>query len=115
MSIQERIKTLTEINKEIGRLSKQLSKLRKDAKEINQDITSYILAREQVGVKYEGNAFILDKKTKPVIKPKKNKEESYIEYLEKSGIENTKEFLEGLFKAGKEEKEITKLKIQKIK
>jgi len=115
MSIQDDIKTLTEINKEITNLSKQLNKLRKDAKEINGRITAYITAKEQVGVKYEGNAFILDKKTRPISKPKKTKEEGYIQVIEQYGIENPKVFLEELMKAGQVEKEVTKLKIQKIK
>ena len=112
MSIQEDIKTLTELNKEITRLSKQLNKLRKDTKEINGRITAYITAKDQVGVKYEGSAFILDKKTRPVAKPKKTKEEGYIQVIEQYGIENAKGFLEELLKAGQVEKEVTKLKIR---
>ncbi len=115
MSIQESMRSLSEIEKEIHRLSKQLSKLRKDSKEIRNNISNYISAKEQVGLKYDGKAFILDKKTKPFAKPKKSKEESYIQCIEQYGIENPKAFLEELMNAGKEEKEIVKLKIQNIK
>jgi hypothetical protein len=115
MSIQERIRTLTEINKEIARLSKELSSLRKKAKEVNDGITQYILSKDQPGLKYDGKAFIVNKETKPVAKPKKSKEESYIQIIENYGIENPKDFLNELLKAGKEDKEVTKLKIQKIK
>ena len=114
MTIQESVRTLTEINKEIIRSSKELAKLRKQAKAINKEITDYIISREQIGVKCDGNAFIVDKKTKPITKPKKLKEQSYIEIVEKYGIDNPQEFLKELMSAGKLEKEVTKLKIQKL-
>jgi hypothetical protein len=114
MTIQESVRTLTEINKEIIRSSKELAKLRKQAKAINKEITDYIISREQIGVKCDGNAFIVDKKTKPITKPKKLKEQSYIEIAEKYGIDNPQEFLKELMSAGKLEKEVTKLKIQKL-
>ena len=114
MTIQENFRTLTEINKEIARLSKELANLRKKAKTINKEITDYIIARDQIGVKCDGNAFIVDKKTKPIAKPKKLKEQSYIEIVEKYGIDNPQEFLKEFLNAGKSEKEVTKLKIQKL-
>jgi hypothetical protein len=114
MTIQERIRTLTECNKEITRLTKELSKLRTEAKNINKEITEYITSKDQIGVKYDNTAFIVDKKTKPVAKPKKVKEQSYLEVAEKYGIDNPKEFLQELFNSGKSEQEITKLKIQKL-
>jgi len=114
MTIQESVRTLTEINKEITRSSKELAKLRKQAKAINKEITDYIISREQIGVKCDGNAFIVDKKTKPITKPKKLKEQSYIEIAEKYGIDNPQEFLKELMNAGKLDKEVTKLKIQKL-
>lgn len=115
MSIQELILSLTEINKEISITSKKLSKLRKQANEINSKIAEYITAKEQVGVKYAGNAFILDKKTKKVAKPKKSKEESYLQVIEQYGIEDPKKFLEELLSSGKLEKEVSKLRIEQIK
>ena len=115
MSIQAEIRELTDINKEIGRLSKELSKLRKHAKIKEQNIITYLKEKDQHGVKFDGNALIINTKPKPITKPKKIKEESYIRVLEEFGIENPKNCLDELFKAGKEEKEVTKLKIQKIK
>ena len=114
MSIQADIKELTEINSEIGRLSKEISKLRKHAKQKEQNIISYLKEKEQHGVKFGGNALILDTKSKNIAKPKKTKEESYLKVLEEFGIDNPKSALEELMKAGKDEKQITKLKIQKI-
>jgi len=114
MSIQADIKELTEINSEIGRLSKEISKLRKHAKQKEQNIISYLKEKEQHGVKFGGNALILDTKAKNIAKPKKTKEESYMKVLEDFGIENPKSALEELMKAGKDEKQVTKLKIQKI-
>jgi hypothetical protein len=114
MTIQESVRILTEINKEIARQTKELAKLKKQAKVINKEITDYIVSREQIGVKCDGNAFIIDKKTKPITKPKKLKEQSYIEIAEKYGIDNPHEFLKELMNAGKLEKEVMKLKIQKL-
>lgn len=114
MTIQENVRILTDINKDIARLSKELAKLRKQAKRINNEITEYIISKDQIGVKYDGNAFIIDKKTKPITKPKKLKEQSYIEIVEKYGIDNPQEFLKEFLNAGKLEKEVTKLKIQKL-
>lgn len=115
MSIQKLILSLTEINKEICLTSKKLSKLRKEANQINSKIKEYITEKDQVGVKYAGNAFILDKKTKKVAKPKKSKEESYLQIIEQYGIENPKTFLEELLSAGKLEKEVSKLRIEQLK
>jgi len=114
MSIQAKVRSLTEINKEISRLTKQISSLRKEAKDINAEITNYLVSKDEIGFKCDGNALILDKKTKPVAKNKKSKEESYISFIEQHGIENPKEFLEELLNAGKDEKEVMKLKIQKL-
>ena len=114
MTIQESVRIVTDINKEIERLTKELSKLRKQVKIANKEITDYIISRDQIGVKCDGNAFIVDKKTKPITKPKKLKEQSYIEIVEKYNIENPQEFLKELLNAGKLEKEVTKLKIQKL-
>ena len=114
MSIQADIKELTDINREIGRLSKEISKLRKHAKTKEQNIIAYLKEKDQHGVKFDGNALILDTKAKPVTKTKKVKEESYLKVLEEFGIEDAKKALEELIKAGRDEKEITKLKIQKL-
>lgn len=112
--MQSKVRSLTEINKEIKRLTKQISLLRKQSKEINNEITNYLVVNDEIGFKCDGNALILDKKTKPVSKNKKSKEESYISFIEKHGIDNPKEFLNELLNAGKDEKEIMKLKIQKL-
>jgi len=114
MSIQEKVRALTEIDNEISRLSKELAKLRKQAKDINNEITNYLVLKDEIGFKCEGNALILDKKVRKFSKNKKSKEESYLQIIEQYGIENPKAFLDELFNAGKNEKEITKIKIQKL-
>ena len=114
MSIQTKFRALNDINKEISRLSKEVSKLRKQAKDINSDIENYLVSRDEIGFKCDGNALILDKKVKHIAKNKKSKEESYLQVIEQYGIENPKTFLDELFNAGKDEKEVRKIKIQKI-
>ena len=115
MSIQAKVRALTEINKEISRLTKELSKFRKEAKNINDEIANYIVSRDELGFKCDGQALILDKKVKHFAKNKKSKEESYLQIIEQYGIENPRAFLDELFNSGKNEKEITKIKIQKLK
>ena len=115
MSIQSEIKELTSINSEISRLSKELAKLRKQSKIKEQNIINYLKEKDQQGVKFDGNALIINTEPKPVTKPKKLKEESYIRVLEEFGLENPKNVLEELFKAGKDEKKVTKLQIRKLK
>ena len=115
MAMQAKVKILTEINKEIARLTKEMSKLRKQAKEINIEIASYLEANDEIGFKCEGNALILDKTVKTITKNKKSKEQSYIEIARQYGIERPDEFLKELFDAGKSTKEYKKIKIQKLK
>ena len=115
MSIQGDIRELTDINKEISRLSKEASKFRKIAKTKEKNIISYLKEKEQHGVKFDGNALILEVKPKPVTKPKKLKEESYIKVLEELGLENPRIALEEILKAGKDTKAIDKLVIKQIK
>jgi len=114
-TIQENIRRLTELNQKKGLLTKEMRKLNKEIKAVNQEVVNYLKAKEQPGVKYDGTAIILDTKPKPVAKPKKLKEQSYIEVLEKFGLDNPQEVLKELFEAGKENKEISKLKVKKIK
>jgi hypothetical protein len=114
-SIQEKIRRLTELNQKKSLLTKDMRKLNKEIKTVNQDVVDYLTAKEQPGVKYDGTAIILDTKPKPVAKPKKLKEQSYIEVLQRFGIDNPQEVLKELFESGKESKEITKLKLKKIK
>lgn len=113
--IVSKVQTLTDINKRIAVLSKELNVLRKQAKNINAEITKYLVEKDEIGFKCGGNALILDRTLKPVVKPKKPKEESYLHFLEQQGIDNPKIFLEELMKSGKEEKEVTKLKVSAIK
>ena len=115
MSIQAKVRALTEINKEISRLTTELSKFRKEARDINNEIANYLVSRDEIGFKCDGNALLLDKKVKHFAKNKKSKEESYLQIIEQYGIENPRAFLDELFNSGKNEKEITKIKIQKLK
>lgn len=115
MNIHAEISTLTGLKKEIALRSKEIGKLRKEAKIKEANIITYLKEKDQHGVKFNGNALIMNTKPKPVAKPKKLKEESYLRVLEEAGVPNPENFLKELFNAGKEEKEVTNLKIQKIK
>ena len=116
MSIVSFINELQSINIAIAKNNKDNALLRKRAKNIEKQITQYLEAKEQPGVKFQDKAIIVDKKPKWTYKSKKDTEEDSLKILEDHGISNPKEILQELFYARKgNEIETTKIKIKKIK
>lgn len=114
MSIQTKVNQLTDLNNEIKRLYKEIAKLKKITVTINKEITDYLVMNNEKGFRCGSTALVLDVQTKPMAKPKKSKEESYLQVIEQHGIDNPRMFLSSLMEAGKNNKEITKLKFHKI-
>lgn len=114
MSIQLKVKELSTLNNQIKQLQKEIASLRKISTEINNDIKNYLIENDEVGFKYDNHALILDMNTKQVSKPRKVRDESYLNVIEQYGITDSKRFLTELMEAGKDVKEITKLKIHKL-
>ena len=116
MSIVSFINELQSINIAIAKNNKDNALLRKRAKNIEKQITQYLEAKEQPGVKFQDKAIIVDKKPKWTYKSKKDIEEDSVKILEEYGVENAKDVLYEILKARKgEEFESKKLKIKKIK
>jgi hypothetical protein len=116
MSIQSDVISLNELRSEIKRRAKDLKDLRKQEKIIANRIVEYLKAKEQPGVKFQGNAIVVEDKEKYVTKKKKDSQNDCIEFLSQYNINNPEEVLKKLLeiKKGVPEK-IQKIKIKKIK
>lgn len=116
MSISGYINELNELNIEIKRLNIKIKELKLRATKINNIIQETLIEKDLPGVKYKGNAYLLEKKIKKIPKKKSQLENDYIELLENAGVENPQQVYNQLIdlKNG-ETKEINKLKIKKIK
>lgn len=116
MSISSDVRELDEVKKEIKRLTQQLRSLRLQSKSIEMRIIEYLEQSEHPGVKFQGNAIVLEKKSKRASKKKSLREADSIRILEEYGIRNAKQVLNDILEARKgDELEINKLKIKKIK
>ena len=116
MSIVSFINELQSIKVAIATHNKEATILRKRAKVIEQQITEYLEAKDQPGVKFHDTAIVVDKKPKWTYKNRKDTEEDSLRILEDYGVSNPKEVLDELLKARKgDEIETKKIKIKKIK
>jgi hypothetical protein len=115
-NIQSDIKELNELDNEIKRLSISLRNVRTIRKNTETRISDFLSQKNQPGVKYNGNAIILEKKQKRAYMSKKAKEEGALSILQKYNINNSKSILDELRDSMKgNSTDIFKLKITKIK
>lgn len=115
MSISSDIKELNSLKAEIKRLSGKLKTLRKREREVETNIVEYLKYKQQPGVKYDGNAVLLENKTKKKTKKKAEYQNDSIEILRRNGISNPEEVFNELLEAKiAEESEVNKLKFKKI-
>jgi hypothetical protein len=115
MSIKAYIDELNNINNEIKRNNSINKKLRERAKELESNITSYLHVKDQSGLKYNGQAILIENKEQRLIKKKKEKYQDSIMLLESVGIENPVDVYNKLEDAKKGEAiEKTKLTFKKI-
>ena len=86
MSIRSYVEELSTINKEIAANNSRNRILRKRVKQLESNITQYLQAKGQNGLKYNAKAIILEKKDKRLRKNKKAKEEDLINLLSELGV-----------------------------
>lgn len=86
MSIRSYVEELSTINKEIAANNSRNRLLRKRVKELENNITQYLKSKGQNGLKYNGQAIILERKDKRLRKNKKDKEEDLINLLSELGV-----------------------------
>lgn len=116
MSIQNDIKELKDLNIEIKRLYSQVKGLKLQAKTVEKRITDFLIEKNQIGLKHQDTAIVLDHKEKRSVMTKTEREDSSVSILQRYGIDNPKDVLNELLESRKGvPTEITKLKITKIK
>lgn len=91
MSLREYIDELTKLNLEISRNLSNNKKIRVRTKELEEMIKDYMGHKKQSGIKYNGQAILLENKEKRTIKPKKEKKHDSIKFLQSLGLEKPEE------------------------
>lgn len=115
MSLKASVEELNQIKSEIRRNNAVNKKLRNRAKELEQSIKEYLQEKNQNGLKYNGQAIIVENKEKRANKSKKDKYESAISFLQSIGVSNPEEAYSQLEDLKKGEAiEQTTLKFKKI-
>ena len=88
MSIRAYVDELDTINKEISANNARNRNLRRRLKEVERNITEYLRAKDQNGLKYNGEAIILERKERRPAKNKKSKQEDLINLLRDLGVDD---------------------------
>ena len=104
------------IDAEIKRQAGSLKLLRKRKTELEQNIVKYLEEKEQPGLKFQGEAIIIQSKSARKTKKKGEKLADSLSILENYGIHNAEKVLSEILEAQRgEEIEVRKIKTQKIK
>ena len=115
MSIKPYLGELESLRMEIKRNNKRNGELRKRINQIEMHITSYLKNKEQSGVKYNGQAIVVEDKEVKKVKKKADLENDIMLVLSNLGIQNTRQAFDALEAARRNDAQIsTKLKIKKI-
>lgn len=91
MSLKGYVEELNQLKLEINRNNAVNKKLRIRAKELEHSIKEYLQQKNQNGLKYNGQAIIVENKEKRTNKSKKEKYESAISFLHSIGVSNPEE------------------------
>ena len=101
MSIQADVKELKSLRLETKALSKRLTVMRKRMKDLEGNITAYLRAKDQQGVKFEGENIIIEEKEKYGRKKPKESQQAVLELLKGYGVPNPEKAVEELSNARK--------------
>jgi hypothetical protein len=88
MSIKAYVDELARVQTEIRRNNDRNRLLRARVKELELNIGEYLSSKGQPGLKYNGQAILLQSQEKRTIKKKKDKESSVITLLGEMGVDN---------------------------
>ena len=116
MSIQGSVSELQNLKTELKALNKKRGEILKKIREVEGKISLFLKEKEQPGVKYQGNAIILEKKEKPGKKKNKDRDLDAISVLKDCGIKDAEFIFKKIMEARKgplETKEV--IKVAKIK
>jgi hypothetical protein len=89
MSIKNYVEELEQIKDEIKRNNNRNQLLHKRIKELEKNISDFLIEKGQPGVKYKGRAITIETTEGRPTKKKKDKEKSVLAVLEKLGISDT--------------------------
>jgi hypothetical protein len=116
MPIEETIRELTELKKEISSLRLRIKDLNSEVKMKNETIKDYLCKKNEPGVKHNGKAYYLKEGIKRNPKKKLESEIDSLRILEDAGIKNPEKILEKILEARRGGPEpISKLIVEKIK
>ena len=116
MSIKAYVDELDQIQDEIKRNNKRNALLRGRARELERNISDYLAAKGQHGLKYRGRAILVQSKEKRGTKSRKEKESSVISLLQEAGIDDAQELYTKLLDVQKKDPvSETKIKFTKLK
>ena len=87
-SITGDVNELNDLNIEIKRLGQQLRQLRQKAKAAESRIVEFLKEKDQVGVRYQGRAIVVENKPKRAPKKKSDREADVIKVLQDYNIPN---------------------------
>jgi ABC-type oligopeptide transport system ATPase subunit len=115
MSIKGFVEELEKIETEIKINNKKNATLRKRVKEIKENIAQFLREKDQVGLKHNGRAIIMETTEKRIPKKKKEKEASVLSLLEELGIDEPDKAYQQLLEVQKGEAvEKHNIKIKKL-
>lgn len=112
--IRSYVRELETVQHEMKGLRARIKKLRETELRIKQNINTYLASKNQVGVKFEGKAVVLEPVVKRAKKPKEEKQRDQITALQKFGLtaETATQAIQALTEANRgEEVPEEKLKI----
>lgn len=116
MSIKGYVSELKGINSEIKRYCEQMRKLRKRKKELESLIVEFLDNKEQVGLKHNDTAIIVETTAKRAVKKQSDRERDVREVLLSYGVDDADNALKDLLTAYRGEKlEEKKLKIKALR
>ncbi len=116
MSIKADVNELESVRSEIKNLNIRRKTLKEREKQVESRIALFLKSKDQIGVKHQGTAVLLEEKETPAPKKNKDRDADAITVLQGYGVQNPEKVLEELMEARKGDRVIVeKLKVQKIK
>jgi hypothetical protein len=116
MSIKGYIDELTMLNTEIKRNNARNKQLRSRVKELEMGIAEYLNSKDQLGLKYNGRAVMVEQSERRPAKKKQEKREDVISLLQEFGVGDTDKAYDRLLEVQKGDPvEYQKVKIKQLK
>lgn len=109
-NIQQLLKKYTLLNQEVSVLSTRLKDLRQQVRETEEAISTFLKTNNHTGLRFNGKAVVLEKKSRIVREGKAVRQEKMKDILRKYGVVNPEQITDELTQVRKVEKEIVRLR-----